>query len=217
LFHRLQNVAFQLQKRGVFGWLYKAILTIAYSTGEMNQAELTNMIYKAQQLYSVKNLEGMSRFLNNHFLIIKDVISELIQTDKELLKEKLHSLLNGCMPSKISYTYCWKANECPYKNQSSCSFCRYSIPTTYTLLAINKQIINLMNELTKVDTNDENERIYYTHKILKLMNILQEAKRDFINYDSENKAFFETFLDICEIQDKFKFLQQEKFLLKQRG
>lgn len=179
----------------------------------MSQSELTDAICKMQQIYSAKSIEGMSSILNNHYSIVTDVINELIRTDKNLLKEKIRKLLNGCMPSKISHTHCWKSGDCSYGNQSSCTFCKYSIPTTYTLLTINKQLLTLMEELMSVNKDEMNERRYYTHKISALMHILQEAKKDFIGYDSENEEFFKTFLDINIISEKYKILKQQNLLL----
>ncbi len=207
-----QQIALHLQKRGVFGWVYKAMLMIN-ENDDLTQNELTELICLMQQQYSVKNIEGISKYLEKHSSNNEELISELLQTDKKLIKHKLREILSGKLPSKIDYTYCLKSDKCPYEINTSCCTCRYSIPTMYTLLTINTNLIRLMDELLDISEEEIVERVFYTRNILQLMRVIQEAKVDFSQFDANNKAYFETFLDMNTIKEKFDSLKNTKFLI----
>lgn len=209
------NVALQLQKRGVFGWLYKSILDITYNSYDYTLNDTTNAIDELKDSFSVKNLEGISKFLQVETINNNMVIKELLSMDKLELKDLIKKLLKGNLSSKISYTYCIKPNNCPYKTNTNCYCCKYSIPTNYTLLIINNKLNELMDKLNDCNEQDTTERIYYTHQIIKLLRVINQAKKDFLLFDSSNKSYLDAFLNIETLKEKFDQIKSTKLLLKE--
>lgn len=207
------KVVSQLQARGVFGWLYKSLISIAYNIENFTQEEVTNAIVKLKDEISPSNLEGLSKFLEVESKNINSVINELLTMEKPKLEELIKNILTGKCSSKIDYTYCIKYNNCPYKTDSTCYCCKYSIPTNYTLSIINTRLKELLNKLITCDANDLTERAYYSHQIIKLMYLIKNAKEEFINFDSSSKEYIDTFLELSTIKKLFDLVKSDKLLL----
>ena len=126
----------------------------------------------------------------------------------------MEKLLSCKLPSKINHTQCIRSNNCPYPLNTQCYSCKYSIPTNYTLLIINNKLIDALDKLNLCELSDTGDRIYYSHIILKLLRIVQEAKKDFISFDAENEAYINTFLNIKIIKEKFNHICDTKLLLQ---
>lgn len=207
------NIAYQLQRRGVFGWLYKAIINITSNGPQASISETTNNIEELKAVLSAKNIEGISKFLENENYTTKSVISELLSMNSSELQQLVEKLSDYKLPSKIDYTQCIKSGNCPYPLNTGCYACRYSIPTNYTLMIINTKLMDFLDRLFKCNIEDEGERIYYSNIILKLLRVINQAKKDFIGFSIDNKEYIDSFLNIDIIKDKFDMVKNTKLLI----
>ena len=64
----------------------------------------------------------------------------------------------------------------------------------------------------EVAEDDIVEKIFYTQQILQLIRVIEIAREDFIQFDSQNKSYVDTFLDIDSIVSKYKQLQNRNLL-----
>ncbi|CUP57719.1 Uncharacterised protein [Turicibacter sanguinis] len=201
----IHTISRQLFRRGVFGWLYKVMIDLAYSDDPIyseqyqSLSQMTNDIETIQKDLSASGIENISRFMSYELKSRRNVFNELFQAPKDQVKELIHQLILGNLSSKEKNIYCVKPKKCPFPTQSSCKGCRYSIPTNYSLLAISDELLGLCEKLSLVDINDTVSRAKYSHQITRLMMVLREAKTEFDKFDPD---YFKTFVPLKKLGNR---------------
>ncbi|MDO4926575.1 MAG: hypothetical protein Q3980_13080 [Turicibacter sp.] len=195
----INTISSQLFRRGVFGWLYKVMIDLAYSEEYETLTEMTTAIETLQKDLSASGIENISRFLTYELDSRRSVLNELVTAPKDKLKELIHQLILGNLSSKERNIYCIKPEKCPFTTQNSCKGCRYSIPTNYSLLAISDELFVLFDKLSLVEDDDNVNRRKYTFQITRLMMVLREAKTEF---DQIDPNYFKTFVPLRKLSDR---------------
>lgn len=204
------DISNHLFKRGVFGWLYKALINLAYGETTHSISDTTKLIEDLKQNMPILSVEALSKYLETETKNQRHLINELIHTPKSELKNIINKLLSGDLVSKENHIYCLKYKQCPYSTKNNCCGCKYSIPTNYSLLSINTEILSLINKLNLVDISDYTKRQKYTYQLTRLLFVLKEAKAHFDKFDKE---YIKTFLNLDEIQIELNKIKNTKFLL----
>ena len=195
----INRISGQLFRRGVFGWLYKVMIELAYGKEEYTLLEMTTAIETLQKDLSANGIENISRFMIYELDSRRNVINELLKAPTDQLKKLIDKLILGDLTSKERSIYCIKTGNCPFPTQNSCKGCRYSIPTNYSLLAIGDELLVLLDKLSLVEDTDEFNRQKYTFQIARLLTVLSEAKSEFDQIDPD---YFKTFVPLREIRDR---------------
>lgn len=195
----INSISNQLFRRGVFGWLYQSMIELAYGKEYETVAEMTTAIETLQKELSAHGIENISRYMTYELESRRSVINELLIAPKDKLKELIDQLILGNLNSKERSIYCIKPNNCPFPTQNSCKGCRYSIPTNYSLLEIGNELLVLLEKLSLVQEDDVINRQKYTFQFMRLLTVLNEAKREFDRIDSD---YFKTFIPLKQIKDK---------------
>ena len=204
----INSISNQLFRRGIFGWLYKVMIELAHDKEYDTVAEMTTAIEILQKELSANGIENISRYMMYELESRRSVINELLIAPEDQLKELIDQLILGNLTSKERSIYCIKPNNCPFPTQNSCKGCRYSIPTNYSLLEIGNELLVLLEKLSLTHDDDAINRQKYTFQFMRLLTVLNEAKREFDRIDPD---YFKTFLPLKKIKDrmnetKHKFL-----------
>lgn len=205
----INSISNQLFRRGVFGWLYQSLIELAHGKEYETIAEMTTAIETLRKELSANGIENISRYMTYELESRRSVINELLTAPKDKLKELIDQLILGNLNSKERNIYCVKPNNCPFPTQNSCKGCRYSIPTNYSLLEISNELLVLLEKLSLVQEDDVINRQKYTFQFMRLLTVLNEAKREFDRVDFD---YFKTFVPLKQIKDKMNETNN-KFLI----
>lgn len=204
------NMTWHLFERGFFGWQIDMMLNIAYNTSSWSIENTTDAISKIKEEFSPIVVDNMSKYLNRNHEQSVVLFKELLAIPKEHIKEKLSNIADFKSPSLIDFTQCMKSiKQCPYKRSIPCLGCKYMIPTNYVLQLVNTELFTLIDALEKTDDIETTKRIKYTHMIEKLMYILQDFR---ISYNRFDRNYITSFIDLKELRERFKCLEQTKFI-----
>lgn len=205
----LEIVAYNICSRGVFGWLYLAM--ISYANGNIKSLEdATNEIDKLKQQISPQALENVADFLNNEEQQRKYVLKELSNYTRNDIMNFLTNIGSKFTTTCNNTISCIKGKYCIEKSNEKCLFCPYAIPTTYTLEVLNNKLIQLIDEIEHLPIENTIQRKKNTLYIQKILLILKEAKLEFDKYD---KNFIKSFVELETIQQKLNSIPNNKFLL----
>lgn len=183
------SMAKQIVDRGAFGWLYHELLEMS-GNEKTTFKENTNQIAELRKNVSPQQVETISSIV---YSIAKErdmLLEEIYSLHDVEIKEKATMLLCGSLLSKSNDIYCLMSNRCPYPTENNCILCRYSIPTTFSLMLVGKELKRLLLELGNQSKTD---RIRLTYQIGKLITILKEAISEF-GYE-----YIKTYIDYEEI------------------
>lgn len=204
-----RKIATALFERGIGGWIIKTLIDACYNTDNPSISEITDVISKIDKEFSLAALEDMSKFLQFEAQSKLEVLNEIYSLPKEKIKLKLNKLLKGQLVSKKRNIHCLKEN-CAFPLQDNCLFCKYHIPTIYTINTIKEELDSYIKKLNSVDDDNIYERARYTHFIVKLLSLLNELKISFSIYD---KDFISAFIDLKSLGEEINRLKKSKFLI----
>jgi hypothetical protein len=212
-----KSLAFNLVRRGFFGWIPYTLLRIAYdedgSFENMKISDMTDDIVSLKEMY---DLIGLENFANNISCELYEktqskVFNELLSLDKSDLKERIRSVLTYESASKSKNGGCLKGHICVYPKRKSCSCCEYFIKNIYFLATLDEEINAVMNVIDNTDEDNQYELIKNTSVLFKLMSIIGEAK---MFYKDNGSDLIEAFINIKsinirlgDIQGKLKFVK----------
>ncbi|MGU8835698.1 helix-turn-helix domain-containing protein [Clostridium perfringens] len=208
----VEDVIFNLFRRGFWGWLYKDIAIIyALKKAEdtVSLEKETALIEAMQETYSAIELDSIAGYLNEQLNSRNDVVKELLLLDKNELRNTLDKLISKKMPAKMKNAQCLKSYGCEHTSSSTCYGCKYLIPEQYLLYSINDELKSLIKALSKTPNHLENERIKLTYFIRRMLMLLQDAKTEYDKYDSD---YISTIFDLKNILKDIKKLESSKFL-----
>lgn len=183
------SMAKQIVDRGAFGWLYHELLEMS-GNEKTTFKENTNQIAELRKNVSPQQVEAISSIM---YSIAKErdmLLEEIYSLYDDEIKEKATMLLCGGLLSKSDDIYCLMSNRCPYPTENNCILCRYSIPTTFSLMLVGEELKRLLLEL---GSQSKTDRTRLTYQIGKLITILKEAISEF-GYE-----YIKTYIDYEEI------------------
>ena len=183
--------------RGFFGWIYDKLLDI---TGNKKSTfkENTELIALIKESFSAWAIEELSGTL---YSVVKEremLLNEIYSWTNDELKEKVTLLFSGKLLSRVEDVSCIMNGKCPYPTEDKCMLCKYSIPTTFSLTIAGEELMRLLTEFGKTNTEDVIDRINLTHQIGKLAVLLKEA------IDRFGYEYIETYIDYKEINELIK-------------
>ncbi|TCO79426.1 MerR family transcriptional regulator [Marinisporobacter balticus] len=202
-----KSVAFNLIKRGFFGWIPYKILQIIYNYEDGDSkpymSNLTNEIVKLRENYSLLGMENLANHMTDELYEKSQikVFNELARLDKLELKSRIKSILTCESASKSRNGGCLKGRVCAYPKRSSCSCCEYFVKNIYFLSSLNAEIIDLLNIIDCTDENEHYKIIKYSSVLFKLLSIVSEAKLFYEEYDSN---LVDSFIEIDVIRDRIQ-------------
>lgn len=179
----------QIVDRGAFGWLYHELLEMS-GNGETTFKDNTNQIVELKKHVSPQQIEAISGAMYNIAKERDMLLDEIYSLHDSEIKEKAATLLRGGLLSKTDDVYCLMSNRCPYPTENNCILCRYSIPTTFSLMLVGEELKRLLLEL---GSQSKTDRARLTYQIGKLIIILKEAISEF-GYE-----YIKTYIDYEEI------------------
>lgn len=228
-----QDVAFHLFRRGFWGARSREIaLIVNIKSKELTMSEETKMIEELNEQFSPIELDNLASFmslqLNNHLpemeesnklkqlnniekpkSKINSVVAELLQKSASDIREIVKKLIRKEMPAKIPNAQCLKFRQCPFITSNTCFGCDYLIPEYYLLYSINNELLNLIDTLSNTKDHEINKRIKYTNYIKRMLNLLQEAKREYDKYDPN---YIYNFFNLEQLHNELLKVQDTKFL-----
>lgn len=213
-----ENMALQLFRRGEFGWLYNSIIKIATSERKLSLEDMTSSIEMIKDVYSPVAIENLAAYLLVDFNERNKIINELLSKPKNEIWNILFALNRGEMPSKEDFIDCLMYDglnhRCEKNYISNCLGCQYKIPTNYMLTTVSNKLQELISKLEQTEEIDYTQRQRYTFLIVKLLGILNEAKKQFNNWGED---YVSSFLNLEVVKEKIQYLEKNKFLVVTEG
>lgn len=184
----------QIVDRGAFGWLYHKLLDAAGNNKTVFK-ENTEIIAELRKNIPIQKVESISEILYSLAAEKESLLKEIYAWNDAEIKEKAGLLLNGSLLSKTDDIYCLMNGRCPYHTENECMLCRYSIPTTFSLMVLGEELKRRLMELDGTGEEFRIDRIRLTYQIGKLVMILQEAAMEF------GREYLESYIDYEEVNE----------------
>ena len=203
------NVAYNLFKRGHFGWLYYTLLNISGMTNGYKIDDVTNAIVNLKNEFKPLAIESLSSYLEYEYKERRNVVKELLGLPKEKIRQILLALSRGEMPSKIDYTQCLKSGNCSNKLTTKCLGCKYKIPTNYTLSVARVELDSIIHDLNNTSDDNFTLRQKYTFQVVSLLVFFKEAREAFDQWDPN---YIRSFINIDDLKTEIEKLEKTKFM-----
>ena len=168
------NIGKQIVDRGAFGEVYHGLL-VAAGEEKSTFRENTSLIAEMRKDISLQKAEGISGILESIALERDALFEEIYSWQEDEIKEKAGKLLHGELLSKTDDVYCLMSGKCPNPVENNCILCRYSIPTTFSLMLVGGELKRLLTELGTTAEEYRMDRIRLTYQIGKLILLIKEA------------------------------------------
>lgn len=191
------NMGKQSIDRGFFGWLYDRLLDLA-DNKQRTFKENTELIVQMKEALPARNVESISGALYGTIKEREILLNEIYSWQEDEIKEKTELLFSGKLMSRTEDVSCLMNGRCPYPTEDKCMLCRYSIPTTFSLVMAGDELKRLLTELGRTTAGDVTDRISLTYQIGKLIMILKEA------IDRFGYEYIEAYIDYQEINELIK-------------
>lgn len=191
------NMGKQSIDRGFFGWLYDRLLDLA-DNKQRTFKENTELIVQMKEALPARNVESISGALYGTIKEREILLNEIYSWQEDEIKEKTELLFSGKLMSRTADVSCLMNGRCPYPTEDKCMLCRYSIPTTFSLVMAGDELKRLLTELGRTTAGDVTDRISLTYQIGKLIMILKEA------IDRFGYEYIEAYIDYQEINELIK-------------
>lgn len=192
----INKVAWNLFKRGNFGWLYNYMISsmLQIKKGVQTIDQRTVLIEQLKNKLSLQELEGWAEFISTFRNKQCSVISNIIQLGGEEFSKLIKKILIGQMPSRNECGQCLVYPNCTYPRKKSCFSCEYFLPEIYVLLEANIEL----NRLTKSIKSSKYETIIKrdSHLLKHVLLIFEEA---IVFWGEERVNAFQT---VEEIENK---------------
>lgn len=209
-----KEIARYVCRRGVFGWLYIAMLK--YINKEIPSLEnATTQVELLKSRIEPEQAERIADFLQNTDREQKAILKQLSIYSRENISDFLMQLGTTRTATNQPETYCIFGKSCSKvrTEPSACLHCHSSLKTNYTLELIGKNLSCLLSRMNKVALSNLTERQKLTFQIQKLLFILMDAKAWYDKYDPK---FLSAYVDLPKLQialsniPDYKFLQLEE-------
>lgn len=184
---------------GLFGWLYKEILSAINEEPKKEKEELIGGI--REDIVPIR-LEGYSRYLLQEQKKRAKILAEIMEYETDSLKKLYMMLEGGRNQSKKENVYCVKPC-CQHPTSKDCELCEYAVPSIHALYVIGQEASELLDRLINIQGTDI-DRERYSYQLFKLLTILKEAKEEF------GEEFVSLFAEYGIIGEKLKRLQSAK-------
>ena len=207
----IDDVSFNLFKRGHFGWLYNSLIDIVVEgkkTG-LTTKEKTEIIRKYQELYTPNNIEIISRFFLEQQSKLESIALEIASMPNDTLENILDKVFKGLMPSRDNVGQCIYSKNCK-SPKGSCNSCFYIIPKIYLLYSLRDELQRAIERLRNAKEYETLERIRTTSILFKLMGLLNQASVEF------GKEYVNSFIDLTELRTSLNTVNN-KLLRAQTG
>lgn len=190
----INDVSYNIAKRGSFGWLYTGLLNLFVNENDLTEKNKNNIVKTIRESISPIELERHAEFGINHInkniniVLQKDkekilenirkkrqnIVNQLIEYNSENLKIIMYKLSKGLMPSKIDHAQCLVSNNCAYPNQKNCLQCEFVIPEKMVLIQLNSELDYIIKRISK----ESNPLLLrkYSSILFKLLIILKESR-----------------------------------------
>ena len=200
----LDDISYNLFRRGHFGWLFYSLLDIVIEGDKqvLSVEDKTKIIQLYQELYTPKNLEKISKYFLDEQNNYKNISLEIAKINNKDLKEILKGILNGEMPSRSKLGQCIYSKNCKTPNKK-CNSCNYIIPKIYLLHSLNKDIHEIIARLESCNEYEIAERIRSTSILYKYMALLSQATVEF------GKDYVQNFIDLPELETRLNAINSK--------
>lgn len=190
----INEVSYNVSKRGAFGWLYTGLLNLLVNETDLTEKNKNEIVKTIRESISPIQLERHAEFGVNHInkniniVLQKDkekilgnirkkqqnIVNHLIEYNTENLKDIMYKLSKGLMPSKIDHAQCLVSNNCAYPNQKNCLQCEFVIPEKMVLIQLNSELNYIIKRIAK----ESNLLLLrkYSSILFKLLIILKESR-----------------------------------------
>ncbi|NHC43443.1 hypothetical protein G6549_26705 [Bacillus sp. MM2020_1] len=212
----VEEMALHAFERGIFGWQVKVMIDTLNNHEPLNLIEMTKAIGDVNRAYSPMMVDSLSKYAVTRHEQSVLLLKELMTVPKSELKKKLEEISKLKSPSLLDHSQCLVGvKKCPYLKEveynleTPCLGCKNRIDTNYIMDIVNVELFSLMDRLKETPISDETSRIKYTHMIRTLVYILLDFRRAYDKYD-EN--YIRSFIDLDELNKKYRELEFTKFL-----
>lgn len=208
----INEICLGMFNRGVFGWLYYSLLEMTTNVDKLKFCDINHIIDSIKKELSVIGLENISGWINNEALSRQAILKSISEMPTDDIKELLNKLNKSCsktdniLCSMINISSNCSANVCVNPLIKDCTFCKYSIPTTYSLMSIGNELIDLLNKANKLPDEDMLHKHIYANHILKLLSIVGQAK---LVFDDIDKNYISSLIKLDELK---LLIKQNKLL-----
>lgn len=197
-------------RRGVFGWLYKAMLE--FVNGDIKSLEeATTQIEALRDRLDPEQAERIAEFLQNAENEQRSTLKQLASYSRDNIAGYLMRLGTNATATNIPETYCILGKQCSRSRQdpTMCLRCSKSLKTNYTLELIGGSMVNLLNRMNETPLSAVTERQKLTYQIQILLFVLIDAKEWYDQYDPK---FLDAYIDMGAIQAALNRIPDAKFL-----
>ena len=205
-----KEIARYVCRRGVFGWLYIAMLK--YINKEIpSLEEATTQVEMLKARIDPEQAERIAGFLQNAEREQKSVLKQLSTYSRENISSFLMQLGTASTATSQPETYCILGKSCSKSRTepTACLHCHSSLKTNYTLELISKNLEMLLSRISKTQLSNVTERQKLTFQIQKLLFVLMDAKSWYNKYDPE---FLSAYIDLPKLQKLLAAIPDSKFL-----
>lgn len=205
-----KEIARYVCRRGVFGWLYIAMLK--YINKEIPSLEdATTQVEMLKNRIEPEQAERIAGFLQNAEREQKAVLKQLSTYSRENISSFLMQLGTASTATSQPETYCIFGRSCSKvrTEPTACLHCHSSLKTNYTLELIGKNLSTLLSRMNEIALSNVTERQKLTFQIQKLLFILMDAKSWYNKYDPE---FLKAYVDLPKLQTALSVIPDYKFL-----
>lgn len=205
-----KEIARYVCRRGVFGWLYIAMLK--YINNEISSLEdATTQVELLKERITPEQAERIAGFLQNAEREQKAVLKQLSTYSRENISSFLMQLGTASTATSQPETYCIFGKSCSKTRTepTACLHCHSSLKTNYTLELISKNLETLLNKMNIIALGNITERQKLTFQIQKLLFILMDAKSWYNKYDPD---FLNAYVDLQKLQVALINIPDHKFL-----
>lgn len=208
------EIARYVCNRGVFGWLYVAMLRFINSEiGSL--AEATTQVEWLMQRLSPEQLERISGFLLHTGNEQKTILRQLSGYDRQDISEFLMNIGTQKAATNLPETFCIFGYSCSKSraDQYACLRCGCSLKTNYTLELVGNRLEILLDTMRHLPYESITERQKLTFQIQQLLFVLMDAKAWYDKYDPH---FLAAYVDLPSLQASLAAIPDSKFLLTER-
>ncbi|HDG5480144.1 TPA: helix-turn-helix domain-containing protein [Staphylococcus aureus] len=195
----INRVAYNLFKRGHFGWLYNYLIIYLNHLDHVLHTleDRTRLIENVRDNVSPSHLENLAEFtlninlpsnesnqniesfLEEMYNKRKNLVSKLQGYTKSEIQEILVKLSRGNLPSKNENAQCLISPSCINPQLTNCFSCEYVIPNNLILIQLNEEMLRLIKRLKEEENHLLMKR--ETRFLLHTLFVWKEARLAFGN------------------------------------
>lgn len=200
----LDDVSYNLFRRGHFGWLFYSLLDIVIEGDKKHLSvdDKTEIIERYQKQYTPQSMEKISEFFLNKQNSYKSITLEIANMDNIDLNKIFHSILKGQMPCRADVGQCIYSKNCK-KTNSNCNTCPYVIPKIYILNSLKSDIKKVIDQLRICKDYHTADRIRNTTILYKYLELLNQAVVDL------GKDYVQSFIDLGNLKQQLNSINNK--------